>query len=59
MDEKKHDLRDEVPARTTITNTNSHMAGGADNPAVSTDENPHTVKPGPQNLPNGQDVKGS
>lgn len=60
MDEKKkHDLRDEAPARTSITNTESRMAGGADNPNVSTDENPGTVKPGPQNMPNGQDVKGS
>lgn len=56
---KKHDLRDDVPARTSITNTESRMAGGADNPNVSTDENPSTVKPGPQNMPNGQDIKGS
>ncbi len=35
------------------------MAGGADNPNVSTDENPSTVKPGPQDMPDGQDVKGS
>jgi hypothetical protein len=56
---KKHDLRDEVPARTSITNTESRMAGGADNPNVSTDQNPSLVKPGPQDMPNGQDVKGS
>ena len=60
MDQKKkHDLRDDVPARTSITNTDSRMAGGADNPNVSTDQNSHLVKPGAQNLPNGQDVKGS
>ena len=35
---KKHDLRDEIPATMSITNTNSRMAGGADNPNVSTDE---------------------
>ena len=60
MDEKKkHDLRDEIPVRVTITNTESRMAGGLDNANVSTDENPSTVKPGPQNMPTGQDVKGS
>jgi hypothetical protein len=60
MDQKKkHDLRDDVPARTTITNTNSRMAGGADNPNVAGDENPPLVKPGPQDMPSGQDVKGS
>jgi hypothetical protein len=60
MDEKKkHDLRDEIPVRVTITNTESRMAGGLDNANVSTDENPSTVKPGPQNMPAGQDVKGS
>jgi hypothetical protein len=60
MDEKKkHDLRDEIPVRTTITNTESRMAGGADNANVSTDQNPSLVKPGPQDMPTGQDVKGS
>ena len=60
MDQKKkHDLRDDVPARTSITNTESRMAGGADNPNVSTDQNPRSVKPGPERMPNGQDVKGS
>jgi hypothetical protein len=60
MDEKKkHDLRDEIPVRVTITNTESRMAGGADNANVSTDQNPSTVKPGPQDMPAGQDIKGS
>jgi hypothetical protein len=60
MDGKKeHDLRDDIPARISITNTESRMAGGADNANVSTDENPSLIRPGPQNMPNGQDVKGS
>jgi hypothetical protein len=60
MDGKKeHDLRDDIPARICITNTESRMAGGADNANVSTDENPSLIRPGPQNMPNGQDVKGS
>ena len=60
MDGKKeHDLRDDIPARISITNTESRMAGGADNPNVSTDENPPLIKPGPQDMPDGQDVKGS
>jgi hypothetical protein len=60
MDEKKkHDLRDEIPVRTTVTNTESRMAGGEDNPNVSTDQNPHLVTPGPdQRSPEGQDSKG-
>lgn len=60
MDEKKkHDLRDDIPVRTTVTNTQSRMAGGEDNPNVSTDQNPHLVKPGPdQRSPEGQDSKG-
>jgi hypothetical protein len=60
MDEKKkHDLRDEIPVRTTVTNTESRMAGGLDNPNVSVDQNPHLVKPGPdQRSPEGQDSKG-
>jgi hypothetical protein len=32
MEKKKHDLRDEVRAKTTVTNTDSHMAGGDDKP---------------------------
>ena len=61
MDEKKkHDLRDDIPVRITITNTESRMAGGEDNPNVSTDENPPLVKPGPdQRIPQGQDTKSS
>jgi len=60
MDQKKKpDLRDGVP-RTTVTNTDSRMAGGADNPNVSVDENPHLVKPGApdQHVPEGQTTKG-
>ena len=58
-DQKKHDLRDGVP-KATITNTNSRMAGGADNPNVGADENPPLVKPGPDSqVPDGEDVKGS
>jgi acylglycerol lipase len=56
---KKHDLRDEIPVRATITNTQSRMAGGADNPNVADDENPHLVRPGPtQRTPVGQGTKG-
>lgn len=57
-DKKKPDLRDGVTP-TTVTNTQSRMAGGVDNPNVSTDHNPHLVKPGPdQRSPEGQDSKG-
>ena len=56
---KKHDMRDGIP-KATITNTNSRMAGGADNPNVSTDDGPQLVKPGPDGrVPEGDDVKGS
>ena len=60
-DKKKHDMRDEIPATMSVTNTESRMAGGADNPNVSVDENPHLVKPeGPdQHLPEGQTTKGN
>jgi hypothetical protein len=60
MDNKKeHDLRDYVPARTSITNIKSRMAGDVDSANVPTDENPSLVQPGPQYMTNGQDVKGS
>lgn len=58
-DPKKHDLRDGHP-KASITNTNSRMAGGADNPNVDTDQNPQLVKPGPDGrVPPGDAVKGS
>ncbi|HWF65479.1 MAG TPA: hypothetical protein VN685_12770 [Rhizomicrobium sp.] len=59
MDQKKKpDLRDGITS-TTVTNTQSRMAGGVDNPNVSVDENPHLVKPGPdQRSPEGQGSKG-
>jgi len=58
-DGKKHDLREGHP-KATITNTNSRMAGGADNPNVDTDQNPQLVKPGPEGrVPEGDNVKGS
>jgi hypothetical protein len=57
--EKEHDMRDDMPARTSIANTKSRMAGGVDNLNLFTDENPPLVQPGPQDMPNGQDVKGS
>lgn len=43
---KKHDLRDEAPARTSITNTQSRMAGGADNPVMSTVDDTPLKHPG-------------
>ena len=56
---KKHDMRDGIP-KATITNTNSRMAGGADNPNVDTDQNPQLVKPGPGGrVPPRDVVKGS
>ena len=60
MDQKKKpDLRDGITP-TTVTNTQSRMAGGADNPNVSVDENPHIAKPGApdQRVPEGQGSKG-
>jgi hypothetical protein len=58
-DPKKPDMRDGIP-KATITNTNSRMAGGADNPNVSTDGGPQLVKPGPDGrVPEGDDAKGS
>ena len=60
MDQKKKpDLRDGITP-TTVTNTESRMAGGADNPNVSVDENPHIAKPGApdQRVPEGQGSKG-
>jgi hypothetical protein len=57
-EKKKHDLRDDIPVKTTITNTQSRMAGGVDNPNVSTDRNSHLVRPGPdQRTSDGQNVK--
>lgn len=58
-DPKKPDMRDGVP-KATITNTNSRMAGGADNPNVDTDDSPQLVRPGPDGkVPAGDNVKGS
>ncbi|MEP6830628.1 MAG: hypothetical protein ABI963_09835 [Rhizomicrobium sp.] len=58
-DQKKPDMRDGIP-KATITNTNSRMAGGADNPNVDTDQNPQLVRPGPDGrVPAGDNVKGS
>jgi hypothetical protein len=37
MASKKHDLRDDIRAKTTVTDTDSRMAGG--------DDRPQTVKP--------------
>ena len=61
MTEKKktHDLRDEVPARTSITDTRSRMAGGADNPNVAVGDDEPLVAPGPSEKgAQGQDTKG-
>ena len=56
--QKKHDLRDDVPARTSITNTESRMAGGADNPNVAVGDDEPLVAPGPSEKGSqGQDTK--
>ena len=59
-DPKKHDMRDEIPAATTITNTNSRMAGGADNPNVKVKDGGKVLTPGASSsAPDGQDTKSS
>lgn len=58
-EKKKHDLRDDAPARTSITNTRSRMAGGADNPNVAVGDDEPMVSPGPSEKgEQGQDTKG-
>jgi hypothetical protein len=60
---KKHDLRDDIPATMSVTNTDSRMAGGIDNPnvKVSNDKQGHTLTPGvvDSKVPDGQDTKSS
>ena len=60
-DKKKHDMRDDIPATMSVTNTQSRMAGGADNPNVKIDNENHTLKPGvvDSKVPDGQDTKSS
>jgi len=62
-DKKKHDMRDEIPATMSVTNTESRMAGGVDNPnvKVSNENESRTLKPGPvdSKVPDGQDTKSS
>lgn len=56
---KKHDMRDGIP-KATITNTNSRMAGGADNPNVAPKDDNRILTPGPSApVPDGQDTKSS
>ncbi|MDR3450199.1 MAG: hypothetical protein P4M15_10725 [Alphaproteobacteria bacterium] len=58
-DPKKHDMRDGIP-KATITNTNSRMAGGADNPNVASKDDNQILSPGPSSpVPDGQDTKSS
>lgn len=59
--EKKHDLRDDVPARLSVTNTESRMAGGIDNPNVEVGDDNDILKPGvvDSKVPDGQDTKSS
>ena len=59
--EKKHDLRDEVPAPMTVTNTESRMAGGLDNPNVKVGDKNRALTPGvvDSKAPDGQDTKSS
>jgi hypothetical protein len=57
---KKHDLREDIPAPTTITNTNSRMAGGSDNPNVKVDDAGKILTPGASSpVPEGQNTKSS
>jgi alpha-beta hydrolase superfamily lysophospholipase len=57
--QKKHDLRDDIRVRTTITNTESRMAGGVDNPNVAIRDDEPLVAPGPSEKGSrGQDTKG-
>ena len=60
-DKKKHDMRDEIPATMSVTNTESRMAGGADNPNVKVSNDNRTLKPGPvdSKVPDGQSTKSS
>ena len=59
-DEKKHDLREGIP-KATITNTESRMAGGLDNPNVKVKDGSGAVlRPGAtDHVPDGQDTKSS
>jgi hypothetical protein len=57
---KKHDLRDDIPAPTTLTNTNSRMAGGSDNPNVKVKDQGKLLTPGASgSVPDGQNTKSS
>jgi hypothetical protein len=58
---KKHDLRDEIPAAMSVTNTESRMAGGLDNPNVKSRDNEPLLRPGvvDARVPDGQDTKSS
>ena len=60
-DKKKLDMRDEIPATMSVTNTESRMAGGLDNANVKTGNETHTLKPGvvDSKVPDGQDTKSS
>ena len=59
-DGKKHDMRDDIPATTTITNTNSRMAGGVDNPNVKVKDEGKVQPPGASSsAPDGQNTKSS
>ncbi|MGH6827933.1 MAG: hypothetical protein ACREFW_03375 [Rhizomicrobium sp.] len=57
---KTHDLRDEGPPPTSVTNTQSRMAGGADNPNVAPkDDTPLSRPEVHDRKPTGEVVKGS
>ena len=60
-DKKKHDMRDEIPATMSVTNTQSRMAGGADNPNVASKDGEPLLTPGvvDSKVPDGQDTKSS
>jgi hypothetical protein len=58
---KKHDLREDIPATMSVTNTESRMAGGVDNPNVKVSNDNRTLKPGvvDSKVPEGQSTKSS
>jgi hypothetical protein len=60
MESKKHDLRDDIKAKTTVTDTDSRMAGGDDRPeTVKPHSDMHATAPDPgsRNLAEGQVTK--
>lgn len=59
MENKKHDLRDQAKAKTTVTNTDSRMAGGDDRrDTVAPKSDMHATSPEiGKNMAEGQTTK--